>query len=394
MQYRWEYLTLAAIGIREIAAAVGVLAKGNLARYGVAGGSSQTSKFENELASAMRVDYALAVNSGTSGLISALVGANIGPGDEVLVPAYTWISTAAAPLLVGAIPILVEVDETLTIDVADMERKITARTKAVIPVHMLNLPCDMDPIMEVARLRNLVVIEDACQAIGVKYRGRHLGTIGDAGVFSFNQHKNLKCGEGGAVVTSDERLHVRAKMFHDVGNFIRPDRDRLLEEPAFVGLNFRMPELSSAILRPQLIRLERQIRSRERRRAYVIKKLAGAGFPGRIGAHNDPGSAAGLAVQFDTAEEAIAFARHRGVNRLLDTERHVYTNWKPIVEPRFASACLDPYRLAEREPNRLTPDTCPVTLDILSKTCSLSLDTDIAEPVFRLAVRKMCQTAN
>ncbi|MEM9776090.1 MAG: aminotransferase class I/II-fold pyridoxal phosphate-dependent enzyme, partial [Chloroflexota bacterium] len=133
----------------KVLAATRVLTSGGLSRYHTSG-SSEVEKFENELEAFIGVRYALAVNSGTSALICALIGAGVGPGDEVLVPAYTWVSTAAAPLAVGAVPVLVEVDDSLTIDPTDLESKITERTKAIIPVHMINVVADMDTIMKIA----------------------------------------------------------------------------------------------------------------------------------------------------------------------------------------------------------------------------------------------------
>ena len=202
----------------------------------------------------------------------ALVALGVGPGDEVLVPAYTWVSDAAAVVAVGAVPVLVDVDESLTMDPADAARRTTARTRAMIPVHMGNLVCDMDGLLALAHERGLKVVEDACQAIGVTYRGRQVGSLGDVGVFSFNQHKNLRAGEGGAVLTDDERLLVRAAMYHDVGSYTRADRSTD-PEPVFVGLNLRMPELLSALLRPQLARLDEQLRRRRVRRQVRLDEL-------------------------------------------------------------------------------------------------------------------------
>ena len=198
------------VGIREMMALGRVIASGRLARY-QAGDDGMTSRFEARLREKLGTKHVLTVNSGTSALISALVGAGIGPGDEVLVPAYTWVSTAIAPLAVGAIPILVDIDESLTIDPEDIKRKITPYTKAIIPVHMRNLVCDMDVITAIAKQHRLIVIEDACQAVGVSYKGQRVGTIGEAGALSFNQHKNLNSGEGGAIVTNDDRLFTRAR---------------------------------------------------------------------------------------------------------------------------------------------------------------------------------------
>ena len=149
-------------------------------------------------------------------------------------PAYTWVASAIAPLAVGAVPVLVDVNETLTMDPEDIKRKITPYTKAILPVHMLNLACDMDAITAIAKKHRLLVVEDACQAVGVSYKGRRLGTIGEVGAFSFNQYKNLNSGEGGAVITNDDRIFTRARMYHDVGSYTR-DYEFEGNEPIFAG---------------------------------------------------------------------------------------------------------------------------------------------------------------
>jgi dTDP-4-amino-4,6-dideoxygalactose transaminase len=379
------------IGTREMAAAMRVLASGRLSRFGTRG-PSETQQFESALREAVGSRHALAVNSGTSALICALVGAGVGPGDEVLVPAYTWVSTAAAPLAVGAVPVLVEVDASLMIDPVDIKRKITRRTKAIIPVHMLNLVCDMDSVMRLATEHDLVVIEDACQAVGVRYHGRRVGTIGHAGAFSFNQHKNIKSGEGGAVVTSDDRIYARAGMYHDVGFYTR-DEQFGTDEPVFVGQNLRMPELSSAILRTQLRRLDAQLAERHDRREYVLKTLArhsGAQFT--VSPHHDPDNAVGLTVSFDDPDEAAAFASARGVSRLIDTGRHVYTNWQSIISRRTAHPRLDPYKWAEHDGDDITEDTCPQTLEVLARTCSINLMPELPMTAYRAVVRLMARS--
>src|SRR5690606_1763494 len=160
---------MAKVGLREWFAVGKVIASGRLARYGDKGQGPLT-RFEAEYSRKFGVKHTLTTSSGTGALISALAAAGIGPGDEVLVPAFTWIATAAAPLAVGAVPVLVDIDQTLTIDPADIQRKITPRTRAIIPVHMANMVCDMDRIMEIARDRGLLVIEDACQAVGALYK--------------------------------------------------------------------------------------------------------------------------------------------------------------------------------------------------------------------------------
>jgi dTDP-4-amino-4,6-dideoxygalactose transaminase len=373
-----------AIGVSEVAAAIRVLVGGNLSRF-QSGRTSQTAIFEQRLQNTIGVEYALAVNSGTSALICALVGAGIGPGDEVLVPAYTWVSTAAAPLAVGAIPILVDIDESLSIDPIAVKRNITPYTKAIIPVHMRNLVADMDALMAIARDHNLIVIEDACQAIGVKYRGRRVGSIGHAGAFSFNQHKNIKAGEGGALLTSDAHIIARAGMYHDVGSYSREERFQA-NEPLFVGLNLRMPELSAAILDSQLKRLDKQLAKRQERRRVIVEELR-RNPRLRTSRHNDPENAVGITVIFDKAADAERFAKHRGINRLIDTGRHIYTNWQSILAKRSFHPRMDPYAWAHRPIDPAKAD-CPNTLDILARTCSISVDPEVPVSLLRRFIRR------
>jgi dTDP-4-amino-4,6-dideoxygalactose transaminase len=376
---------MVAIGHREIAAAVRTLGMGQLARYGRAG-TSQTDLFESELAAHVGVRHALAVNSGTSALTCAMAALGVGPGDEVLVPAYTWVSTAAAAVVLGAVPVLVEIDATLTMDPADLESKITSRSKAVVPVHMLNMPADMDRIVDVARAHGLLVIEDACQAVGVTFKGRQLGSIGDAGTFSFNQHKNIRSGVGGAVLVNNDRVHVRAAMFHDVGAYARPGRPDHDELP-FVGMNLRMPEVASAILRPQLRRLDKRMARQAQRRAMILSVLD-ARRDVIVTPHNDPSAAVSLAVRFDDPDAARRFATARGVNRLIDTGRHVYSNWQSILGRR----CFDDRANVWRDRDIDYVDACPTTTAILERTCSISVDPDIPMPIMRRVARAMTQT--
>lgn len=376
---------MVAIGHREIVAAVRTLGMGQLARYGRTG-TSQTDLFESELAAHVGVRHALAVNSGTSALTCAMAALGVGPGDEVLVPAYTWVSTAAAAVVLGAVPVLVEIDATLTMDPADLEAKITPRSKAVVPVHMLNMPADMDRIVDVARAHGLLVIEDACQAVGVTFKGQRLGSIGDAGAFSFNQHKNIRAGEGGAVLVDDERAYVRAVMFHDVGAYTRSGRQEHDERP-FVGMNLRLPEVASAILRPQLRRLDKRMKRQAERRAMIISALETRPDI-TVSPHNDPSAAVSLAVTFDDPGAARQFATARGVNRLIDTGRHVYSNWQSILGRR----CFDERANVWSGHDIDYVDACPATTAVLERTCSVSVDPDIPMPIMRRVARAMALT--
>lgn len=378
------------VGIREMIALGRVIASGKLARY-LAGDDGMTSQFEARLREKLGIKHVLTVNSGTSALISALVGAGIGPGDEVLVPAYTWVSTAIAPLAVGAVPILVDIDESLTIDPGDIKRKITPYTKAIIPVHMRNLVCNMDAITAIAKQHRLIVIEDACQAVGVSYKGRRVGTIGEAGAFSFNQYKNLNSGEGGAIVTNDDRIFTRARMYHDVGSYTR-EHDFEGNEPIFAGVNLRVSELTGAVLFAQLPRLDPLLR-RLRRRHTVMAKYLSQSKKLRISHHHDPANAVGLSVIFDRAEDAKAFATQRGVERLIDTGRHVYTNWEPIFAQRAFNLRMDPYKWANRDIT-YSADMCRSTLDILERTCHVSLGAQYPVALMQLRAKALLGTVS
>ena len=365
------------VALKEILAVNRVLASGKLLRY-ARGDRSYTARFEADMAREFGVGHVLTVNSGTNALITALAAAGIGPGDEVLVPAYTWVATALAPLAVGAVPVLVNIDESLTIDPAEIERAITPNTRAIIPVHMLNLVADMDAIMDIAMRRGLVVVEDACQCVGGSYKGRRAGTIGDLGALSFNHHKNMTSGEGGAVLCDDERLFIRARMYHDPGSFIR-GHDRS-NEPLFAAMNFRVSEVTGALLRTQLSRLDPLMERLRERRTLFAQALSG--IPGcRVSPHHDPQSAAGLAVLFDDDSAAQRFGQSRGAQRLIETDRHVFTNWEAVLCKRSFDERMNPHRWAHRDIS-YDPSHYRATLDILARTCVISLRPDL--PLFAL----------
>ncbi len=365
-----------AVGLREWMNLTAVIARGELLRYG-RGNAGYTARFEDKLARLIGVRHALTVNSGSNALIAAMAAAGIGPGDEVLVPAYTWVATALAPMAVGAVPVLVNINETLTIDPQDIERRITPQTRAIIPVHMQNVVCDMDAIMAIARRHKLLVIEDACQAVGVVYKGRRVGGIGDLGAFSFNHHKNITSGEGGAVMTNDERLFVRARMFHDPGAFIRAHEPT--QEPLFSGLNCRVSELTGAVLDAQIGRLD-PLLCRLRARYPGMAALFADQSHCRPSPHNDPDNAVALSVLFDDPDEARHFGRTRGANRLIDTGRHVFTNWEAVVCKRSFDERMNPHRWAHRDIT-YRPEDYQTTLDILSRTCRVSLGPQYPAPV-------------
>jgi len=233
----------------------------------------EVAAFEEEFAALCQASYAIGVNSGTSALHLALIAAGIGPGDEVITVPFTFVATVAAIDYAGARPVFVDIEPvSYTMDVVRIEAAITPRTKAILPVHLYGHPADMDPIMEIARRHNLLVIEDAAQAHAAEYKGRRAGSIGDLGCFSFYPTKNLGAyGEGGAVVTNDADYAKTIRLLRDWGQEKRYHH-------ALKGYNYRMEGFQGAILRVKLRHLEAWTEARRAHARMYDRLLAGSGI--------------------------------------------------------------------------------------------------------------------
>lgn len=255
------------IGEEEVRAIREVIDSGILTSASVDGGP-KVREFESRFASFVGSRYAVAVSNGTAALHLALLAAGVGPGDEVIVPPFTFVATATVVLLVGAKPVFADIDpETYNIDPENIRKLISPRTKAIIPVHLYGLPADMDPIMEIANDHNIVVIEDAAQAHGASYKGRMIGSIGHMGCFSFYATKNMTTGEGGMITTSNKEYWERLRMLRTHGQVKGYD-------PHILGYNYRMPEIEAAIGLVQLSKLSRFLEIR-RRNAMILNELLG-----------------------------------------------------------------------------------------------------------------------
>ncbi|HEY3396643.1 MAG TPA: DegT/DnrJ/EryC1/StrS family aminotransferase [Armatimonadota bacterium] len=385
------------MGEEEIQAVRRVIESRQLFRY-QGENASETDRFEQEWAAKVGAKYALALTSGTASLICALAGLGVGPGDEVIVPGYTFIATALAPLAVGAVPVIAEVDESLTLDPLDVEAKITPRTKAILPVHMNGLPCNMEAIMDIAARHELKVIEDACQADGGSYRGRRLGSIGDAGGFSFNYFKIISCGEGGAMVTDDEEVYERAILHHDGGCvFFREKGPQHL--PIFAGGSYRFNEISAAILRVQLSRLDGILADLRADKRRLREGLAGAtGFTFNPVNDLDGDCGVTLSLLLESAEQAAGFvtrANEAGVpcGSPINSGRHVYSNWEAIMTQRGShNEGLNPFRSGECD-WVYAPDMCPQTLDVLARTVNVGTNPARTEAEAAAAIEALRQAA-
>jgi dTDP-4-amino-4,6-dideoxygalactose transaminase len=340
----------------------------------------KVSTFEKEWAERMQTRFALAVTSGTAALQTALAALQIGPGDEVILPAWTWHSCFNAIVLAGALPVFAEIDESFNIDPADIESKITPQTKVIMVAHLQGNSCDMDPIMALAKKQGLKVLEDCAQSVGASYKGRPLGSIGHIGIYSLQLNKTITAGEGGAVVTHDPLLFERAARFHDLGA-LRPLHEKVLGQPKldwFSAPNFRMNEFSGGVLLAQLRKLDSIVASVRNNARHVYTGVRD--LPGLHLRHlPDPDGELGTAVFLGfksraQCERYIEAMRKENVpahppagSVILPVLRHI--EQKVTVHPAWPS-----FNTERGKSIRYGAACCPKTLDILSRFAGVSLD--------------------
>jgi dTDP-4-amino-4,6-dideoxygalactose transaminase len=349
---------------------------------------SKVAQFEQQVAAKVGAKHVLAVNSGTSALIAAMVAAGVGPGDEVIVPAYTFFASASAVVVAKGIPVITEIDETLTLDPVAVEKAITPRTKAILPVHMLGLPCKMDELRAIAKKHRLLIVEDTAQAFGGKYHGKYLGTVGDIGCISLDAYKVIGTGEGGLVLTDDEWMYTKAQSYHDAAACWRPDRFARERKPGelFCGENYRMPELCAAVGLAQLRKLD-WINERTRSAWKQIRAETRLPSCAQWVKANDEEGVCGYSsgILFETQDQAtkaitagiglggLAAAGTRGVR-----DWHVYWNWEHILEQKTATPEGCPFKCPHvgKLPD-YAEDMCPKTRTIMLRLASLSIGPDM-----------------
>lgn len=364
-------------GAEERKELMDVIESGYLSRYGSEDDPAFKRKvvtFERELASYIGTRYAIATSSGTGSLMCCLAALGIGAGDEVIVPGFTFIASISSIIMCNAIPVLAEIDESLNIDPDDIERRITPRTRAIMPVHMLGNPCAMDRIMDIARKHKLLVIEDCCQAAGASYKGKRLGSLGDIGAFSLNVYKMITAGDGGAVVTSDDLLYERAFGFHDQGH--KPNRMGVeVGKRSIIGVNMRINELTGAVALAQLRKLDAMLSTLRAKKAMVKRMLSG--LPGfRFRAINDERGecATLLTLIFDAKEKAEKLCEKIGCKPLAHSGWHVYNNMEQILNKVTASKAGCPYECEKNgDEVKYYKHMLPKTDDILDRAVNISI---------------------
>jgi dTDP-4-amino-4,6-dideoxygalactose transaminase len=357
------------VGDEEAEALARIIKEGKLFRYGVGG---ECDRFEERYSKFLGVKHFALTVSGTYGLSAAMIALGLGPGDEVLIPSHTYMATATSVLTTGAIPVIVDVDESVTIDPKAIEAAIGPRTKAVVPVHMWGAACNMNAIMEIARRRNIWVIEDTCQGVGGSYEGRKLGSIGHIGCFSFNYYKNMTAGEGGGVATNDDELARRARCAIDPCHYYWTGRDDTAKP--FAGNGGRASELMGAMLNVQLDRIDGIIgamRSEKKRILAGTRKLGNLGLVPSPMHSADHDCSAHVMYLLPTAEDAVRFVKVFPAVIAGKTGRHTYTEWDQVLMGMGAAhPAMNPYNHPDNAQCRKTysKTMCQRSLDILNRT--------------------------
>lgn len=357
------------IGQEEIDAMARVVNSKALFRYGL---GHECERFEQRYAAYLGCRHFSLAASGSYALTAAMIGLGLGPGDEVLVPAHTYMASATSVLAAGAIPVIVDIDESITIDPAALEAAIGPRTRAVIPVHMWGTTCNMDAIMEIARRHKLFVIEDSCQGVGGSYKGRRLGSIGDIGAYSFNFYKNMTCGEGGGVVTNDDAVAKRVNCAIDPCHAFWTGRDD--NSKPFAGNGARASEFMGAVLNVQLDRIDGIIAAMRSERDTIlagIRDLESLGLRAAPLNSREFDCGANVFLTLPNAESASVFVQTFPSVIAGKTGRHTYTEWDQVLMGMGAAhPLMNPYNMPANAECRKTysKDMCARSLEILNRT--------------------------
>ncbi len=380
----------------EIAAALRVLKSKSLFRFYGVDLQEEVANFESEFARWLGINHAVAVTSGTGALSVALSALGVGPGQEVIIPAYMWVAVASAVVNRGAIPVLAEIDNTFTLDPVSFEKQITPRTAGVILVHMSGAPGDVKAVQRIARQHGIFLLEDCAQCNGGTVDGQKVGTFGDIGAFSFQMNKNMTSGEGGCVVMNDLCLYQRTVACHDLG-YGRDDQGRLSlnDSNCFLwGEGYRLDELRASLLRAQLRKLPRIIGAMHSSK-YRIRKALEA-FPSvQLRRIIDPRGDTGCflittykdretAGRVNRALRAEGIVTHpQGVSNVLMTEwgLHLYHNIPSLVNKTSVDGRGFPWKLAENAgPERsYAKGACPVSDSLFERSIILAIPSCLSE---------------
>jgi len=375
---------------KEEDALVDVIRNGSMFRYyglgepdyqQATGKPKYVDLFEEKSRQQYNSQYALGMNSGTGALITAMQALDIGPGCEVIVPALLWVATVGAVIQVGAIPVICEINDTFNLDSKDLEQKISSKTKLIIPIHMAGVPCDMDAIMDVADKHGIAVLEDCAQCNGGRFKGKSVGTFGKMGIFSLQLNKNITSGEGGLLITDDEKLYLRAFSAHDMGLIRINGRLSTPDDYALMwGTGRRMNEMCGAVASVQIDKLEeitRRMRESKYRIREMLKPVSGIELrriPDEIG---DTGPFIIMMLsdeqQASSAAEKMKESGLKSIHLLADYGLHIYSNIPSLVNKIPLSSAGNPWKTQENAESvfNYTKGACPQSDKLFARSIIL-----------------------
>lgn len=367
-----------------------VLHRRALFRYYGVGKPKHVQKLEKIACEFYGVDYALGVNSGTGALTVAMTALRIGPGCEVILPAFFWVATVGAVVRANAVPVLCEVDDSFSMDPQDLMRRITPRTRLIVAVHMAGAPCDMKAIMAVANRHGIPVLEDCAQANGGTFRGRKLGTFGKLGMFSLQWNKNATAGEGGMLVMNDRELYERCVAAHDLGiPWVNDTPCETGPQSITWGSGRRMSELAGAVGSVQLKKLPQIIRHMQGSKRRIKGLLAGApglSFRRLADEAGDTGSFLILLLQ-DAAKASQAVQRMRAAGlvtavRLAEYGLHIYSNVPQLVAKVPLSPAGNPWNLPQNQQScyEYAEGACPRSDALFERSILLPIPSKLTLP--------------
>jgi dTDP-4-amino-4,6-dideoxygalactose transaminase len=372
---------IALLGDEERAEVLEVLESRSLFRYYGPKLLGKVAAFEEAVAKTLGARHAVATSSGTGAIRTALAALGIGCGDEVIIPAFTFIATVNAVVVAGAVPVFAEVDETLGLDPLDFESKITDRTSAVIPVHIENVACEMEPILAIAQRRRIPVIEDTAQSMGSTYHSRALGTLGELGTFSLQLEKNVTAGEGGVVMTSDDELYLRAARYQDQGGqFVTSHgttRGEELGEP-FIGENLRMTEIAGAIAGAQLAKLPGLLDMMRKNKLRILEMIGEIDGLERRRIPDPEGDGSSSITWFlpdsGIARRFVNTVRAEGIPSVQIYDGKPVYSAPAILDKRTASGKGGPWNCAEHPTDiEYRMGMCPRTEDLASRAATIGI---------------------
>ncbi|MBT3584626.1 MAG: aminotransferase class I/II-fold pyridoxal phosphate-dependent enzyme [Halobacteriovoraceae bacterium] len=383
-------------GDEEIEAFKKLVEKRKLFRHQGKDTESECQLFEKEFSKHMGVSHAVILSSGTNALFAALAAAGIGPGDEVIIPAYTFIGSASAVLLAGAIPIIANIDQSLGINPEDVKNLITPQTKAIMPVHMDGLATDLAPLKEICREHKLTLVEDVAQAMGGNLFGQKLGSIGDFGCYSLNENKVLSCGEGGIVISKKRKDWEHNLALHDGACVLGLTHKDSFDPPQpFLGNSMRVSEISGVLMRTQLKKLDpilEKLRERKEALLNAMGPLENIAIP--RGADQNGECCLSLHLLFSAPDQAMEKSKALRENKILAypvTARpaHACWQWMHLFEGKASHhPALDPFNLTEKK-YRYHKAMYLDSIQILSSTLKYDLDLETSVEEYQLIGKKI-----